>query len=96
MTADDEGKPEPGEDHWGGDQPQLPTAEQLRVQTELARDEVYKRTRAPPGKTRQLLVVMRHGERIDEVDDRVSVLITAVSSQLELLNARLHACLQYR
>ena len=93
MTADDEGKPEPGEDHWGGDQPQLPTGEQLRVQTELARDEVYKRTRAPPGKSRQLLVVMRHGERIDEVDDRVSALITLGSLGLELSNAYSNALL---
>lgn len=60
--ADDEGKPEPGED-----QPQMGIAEQLRAQTELAREEEFKRTAVPPGKTKQLLIVMRHGERIDEV-----------------------------
>lgn len=60
--AGDEGKPEPGED-----QPLIGIAEQLRAQTELAREEEFKRTPAPPGKTKQLLVVMRHGERIDEV-----------------------------
>jgi hypothetical protein len=59
---DDVEKPEPGED-----QPQMSASEQLRVQTELAQEEEYKRTVAPPGKTRQLLIVMRHGERIDEV-----------------------------
>lgn len=60
--VDDDDKPEPGED-----QPQMSAGEQLRVQTELAREEEYNRTVAPPGKNRQLLVVMRHGERIDEV-----------------------------
>lgn len=52
----------------GEDQPQMSVAEQLRVQTELARDEEEaKRTPAPKGRSRQILVVMRHGERIDEV-----------------------------
>lgn len=60
--ADDEEKPEPGED-----QPQMSITEQLKAQTELAREEEFKRTPAPPGKSKQLLVVMRHGERIDEV-----------------------------
>lgn len=63
MAGDDD-KAEAGE---GDDQPQLGIAEQLRAQTELAREEEFKRTPAPPGKTKQLLVVMRHGERIDEV-----------------------------
>ena len=60
--VDDEEKPEPGED-----QPQMSITEQLKAQTELAREEEFKRTPAPPGKSKQLLVVMRHGERIDEV-----------------------------
>ena len=60
--ADDEDKPEPGED-----QPQMSITEQLKTQTELAREDVFKRTAAPPGKSSQILVVMRHGERIDEV-----------------------------
>ena len=51
----------------GEDQPQMSVTEQLRVQTELGNEEEAKRTPAPKGKTRQLLVVMRHGERIDEV-----------------------------
>lgn len=50
----------------GEDQPQMSVAEQLRVQTELA-DEEQRITKAPAGRNRQLLVVMRHGERIDEV-----------------------------
>lgn len=52
----------------GEDQPQMSVAEQLRVQTELAlHEEEARRTKAPAGRNRQIMVVMRHGERIDEV-----------------------------
>ncbi|KAL3132345.1 hypothetical protein ABBQ32_008922 [Trebouxia sp. C0010 RCD-2024] len=67
--VDDEEKPEPGED-----QPQMSITEQLKAQTELAREEEFKRTPAPPGKSKQLLVVMRHGERIDEVNKEWSAI----------------------
>ena len=61
-------KPEDVEQPDAGDEtPQMPIGEQLRVQTELARDEEAESTLAPKGKKRQLLIVMRHGERIDEV-----------------------------
>lgn len=63
--AGDEDKPEPGED-----QPQMSITEQLKAQTELAREEEFKRVAAPPGINKQLLVVMRHGERIDEVQSK--------------------------
>ena len=74
VMGDGVDKPEPGED-----QPQMPVAEQLRVQTELAREEQYKRTVAPPGKIRQLLVVMRHGERVDEVNSSAGLKTTGKS-----------------
>lgn len=57
----------------GEDQPQMSVAEQLRVQTELA-DEEQRITKAPAGRNRQLLVVMRHGERIDEVNKEWSAI----------------------
>lgn len=76
--VDDEEKPEPGED-----QPQMSITEQLKAQTELAREEEFKRTPAPPGKSKQLLVVMRHGERIDEVN----CLFRSSSLQQACLNA---------
>lgn len=52
----------------GGQDPPVP--EQLRVQTEIDEEEeqLEQPKPAPPGVDRQLLVVMRHGQRIDEVD----------------------------